>query len=77
MIKGNRNVLDPTGWTATILEWYALWWVAADESVSPFQPKILQMILTLFRILTMDNLKLTACSHHKLSRYLRSSAQSV
>lgn len=31
MLKGNRNVLDPTGWTAAALEWYALWWIAKDE----------------------------------------------
>lgn len=31
MLRGNRNILDPTGWTAAALEWYALWWVAGDE----------------------------------------------
>jgi len=31
MLKGNRNILDPTGWTAGALEWYALWWIAKDE----------------------------------------------
>lgn len=34
MLRGNRNILDPTGWTAAALEWYALWWVAGDEEVS-------------------------------------------
>ena len=33
MLRGNRNILDPTGWTAAALEWYALWWVAGDEEV--------------------------------------------
>lgn len=33
MIYGNRNILDPVGWSASSLEWGALWWVAADDEV--------------------------------------------
>lgn len=39
MLRGNRNIMDPTGWTAAALEWYALWWVAADKDVSCFYLK--------------------------------------
>jgi peroxygenase len=31
MIRANRNIMDPVGWTAAVLEWSALWWIAADE----------------------------------------------
>lgn len=33
MIRANRNIMDPVGWTAAVLEWSALWWIAADEDV--------------------------------------------
>ena len=36
MIYANRNVFDPFGWTATVLEWGALYWVAADDDVRSF-----------------------------------------
>ena len=36
MIYANRNIFDPVGWTATSLEWGALWWVAKDDEVWHF-----------------------------------------
>ncbi|KIZ07200.1 hypothetical protein MNEG_0751 [Monoraphidium neglectum] len=31
MIKGNMNIVDPVGWTAERLEWWALWLLCADD----------------------------------------------
>ena len=31
--EANRNVLDPTGWTAEKLEWWATWFIAGDKNV--------------------------------------------
>ena len=34
MSEANRNVLDPTGWTAEKMEWWATWFIAGDKNVS-------------------------------------------
>ena len=34
MIIANRTIMDPVGWTATVLEWGALWWIAKDDKAS-------------------------------------------
>ncbi|KAK9827453.1 hypothetical protein WJX74_003320 [Apatococcus lobatus] len=30
--EANRNIIDPTGWTAEKLEWWATWFIAGDKN---------------------------------------------
>lgn len=36
--EANRNIIDPTGWTAEKLEWWATWFIAGDKNVSALAP---------------------------------------
>ena len=34
LTEGNRNIFDPTGWTAEKLEWFVSYYLFADDDVS-------------------------------------------
>lgn len=38
--EANRNIIDPTGWTAEKLEWWATWFIAGDKNVSTLAPSL-------------------------------------